>query len=169
MQATSELSMPMPGCDSTESEGSAPASHLSSSTTKILPDTDIPLTVEAMMEDLAISFFVGAGDEVTGNIKVQQGKSIVVRGRVNGSIECRGFVVILKEGHVEGSIKAGQLWIEGEVGSASQGNSKIDVGTLHINKGARVYADCVYDQISIATPNRGLRGNLEARSATTKG
>jgi cytoskeletal protein CcmA (bactofilin family) len=142
-------------------------SKTSSSKDMLIPHTESPLEVTALLDRLNVSFTIGEGDEVAGSIKLSDSKCIVVRGTVRGDIECSGMVVLMKGGRVEGNIKAGQVWIEGDVAPTQSGTqAKIDAGTLHIGTNARVIADCVFDQISISTPNRGVRGALESRSTS---
>lgn len=128
-----------------------------------IPHTQSPVQVDTLVNSLKLSFTIGAEDTVEGKITLGKGKSILVRGKVIGDINCPGMIIIMKEGIVEGNINAGQLWIEGEIRPNDGKQSIITVGTLHIGNGALVNADCIYDQISIATPNRGVKGNLQSR------
>lgn len=127
------------------------------------PTTEPNVTAEALLKDLKVSFTIGEDDEVSGTIRTKEGASIVIRGVVKGNIECKGCVVLIKGGRIEGTVTAAQAWIEGDIDSADGKTSVLDVGELHIGKGARVIADCSYDNLSIATPNRGVRGRLECR------
>lgn len=131
---------------------------------RLIPHTASPIGVNELLVDLPISFTVGEGDEVEGKITLGEGKCVVIRGVVRGDVHCKGLVILMTGGKVLGNVVAGQAWIEGEVGGGDNPSS-IDAGTLHIGIGARVTADCTYDQISIATPNRGVKGRLESRAS----
>jgi cytoskeletal protein CcmA (bactofilin family) len=130
-----------------------------------LPILHSEQNVEAMLNKLNISVTIGLGDIMEGRITMQEGKCIVVRGTVKGEIICPGTVLIMDRAIIEGNIKAGQLWIEGEVRpNGNETTARIEASALHIGSNALVNADCFYEKISIATssPNRGIKGRLES-------
>lgn len=129
-----------------------------------IPTTSSPVEINTLIENLHLSCTVGEGDTIEGTLTIGKGKGLVIRGTIIGDIKCEGMVVVMKGGIVEGNITASQLWIEGTVKQGAN-NGKLDVGTVHIGVDALVEADCTYDQISIATPNRGLKGQLSYRQA----
>jgi len=165
-------SMTMPELASTESNelhstrganSYASVSPIAGDKTPAIPNTESPVQIETLIDSINLSFTIGTDDSVEGKISLGKGKSLLIRGKVTGDINCPGMVIIMKEGVVEGNINAGQLWIEGEIRPNNGNPSKIDAGILHIGNGALVNADCLYTQISIATPNRGVKGNLQSR------
>lgn len=129
------------------------------------PSAPPPMDVEAQLTKLNVTVTIGNGDLIEGAIKLGKGKSIVIRGTVKGSVQCEGCVVLLKEGRIEGNLQAGQAWIEGEITPLNGVAARVDVGALHIGNSGKVTADIVYDLITMATPNRGVRGKLESRNA----
>lgn len=135
-------------------------------TRDVIPAMSSPITADALIEKLKVSMTVGAGDIIEGALRLSEGNSIVIRGTIRGEVVCKGVVLLMSGGKVEGNIVAGQAWIEGDVLPDQKGQSRIDAGILHIGNNARVEADCVYDRISIATQNRGVKGKLDSRSTT---
>lgn len=130
--------------------GSAPA-----------PDTDSD-TASLSAKDLNVSMAIGAEDVVEGKIRVGKNKTLVVRGIVNGEIISQGQVIILPGARVLGKITAAALTTEGDIGDAKN-PAQIEVGNLLIGTGSRTIADCVYDTMSVLTPNRGVRGQMLPR------
>lgn len=128
------------------------------------PSAPPPMDVEAQLKKLNVTVTIGSGDLIEGAIKLGKGKSIVIRGTVRGSVQCEGCVVLLKEGKIEGNLQAGQAWIEGEINSFNGTPAHVDVGAIHIGNSGKVTGDIVYDLITMATPNRGVRGKLESRT-----
>lgn len=125
-------------------------------------------TADVLVDSLEISMAIGVDDVIEGKIRIGGKKSLVIRGTVLGSIECAGRVVVLPGGNVKGHIRAAALWVEGDVGET--GNpSTVDVGDLHLGVQSRVVGDCTYDTLSVATPNRGIRGQLIPRSEADHG
>jgi cytoskeletal protein CcmA (bactofilin family) len=157
------------------------ASHEATNTSRAAEpattDTALPIlhseqNVEAMLNKLNISVTIGLGDVMEGRITMQEGKCIVVRGTVKGEINCPGTVLIMDSAVVEGNIKAGQLWLEGEVRpNGNEGTPRIEASALHIGSNALVIADCFYEKISIATSssNRGIKGRLESLAVSQYG
>lgn len=120
-------------------------------------------TAEVLCETLDISMAIGTEDVIEGNVRIGGKKSLVIRGTVNGSVECAGRVLVMPGGHVHGHIRAAALWIEGDVGVASK-PAKVDAGDLHLGVNSKVVGDCTYDTLSVAGPNRGVRGQMIPRS-----
>lgn len=120
-------------------------------------------TAEVLCDTLDISMAIGAEDVIEGNVRIGGKKSLVIRGTVNGSIECAGRVLVMPGGVVQGQIRAAALWIEGDVGVANK-PAKVDVGDLHLGVNSKVVGDCTYDTLSVAGPNRGVRGQMIPRS-----
>lgn len=120
-------------------------------------------TAEVLCETLDISMAIGTDDVVEGNIRIGGKKSLVIRGTVLGSIECAGRVLIMPGGSVQGHIRAATLWIEGDVGTSGK-PATVDVGDLHLGVNSKVNGDCTYDTLSVAVPNRGVRGQMIPRS-----
>jgi len=125
-------------------------------------------TADVLVESLDISMAIGVDDVIDGKIRIGGKKSLVIRGTVLGSVECAGRVVILGGGSVKGHIRAAALWVEGDVGETGK-PSTVDVGDLHLGVQSRVVGDCTYDTLSVATPNRGIRGQLIPRSEAEHG
>lgn len=125
-------------------------------------------TADVLVDSLEISMAIGSDDVIEGKIKIGGKKSLVIRGTVLGSVDCAGRVVILPGGSVKGHIRASALWVEGDVGETSK-PSTVDVGDLHLGVQSRVVGDCTYDTLSVATPNRGIRGQLIPRSEAENG
>ncbi len=121
------------------------------------------VSAKVAAERLEVSMAVGEGDYIEGKIRVGPGKSLVIRGCVNGEIECQGTVVILSGGKVLGLVKAAQLVNEGDIGELKN-PAKLDVGELVLGVNSRVIGDTVYDTLAVATPNRGVRGQMIPRS-----
>lgn len=142
-------------------------SQAPSSNTFQMPLTRATVTADQLLEKMDVSFAVGEGDEVEGKIKVGNARCIVINGVVKGDIETKGAVIVMKSGRVLGNIVAGHAWIEGEVANLNDKTCKIEAGTLHIGQNSLVIADCYYDQISIDSTNRGVRGRLESRQNNT--
>lgn len=121
------------------------------------------ITAEILAEDMNISMAIGAEDVIEGKIKVGSGRSLVIRGKVEGEIECTGRVVVMPGAVVLGKIHAAALWVEGDIGD--KGNpASVDVGDLHLGVNSRVIGDCTYDTMGVAMPNRGVRGQMIPRS-----
>lgn len=125
-------------------------------------------TADVLVDSLEISMAIGSDDVIEGKIKIGGKKSLVIRGTVLGSIECAGRVVVLSGGSVKGHIRAAALWVEGDVGETGKA-STVDVGDLHLGVQSKVVGDCTYDTLSVATPNRGIRGQLIPRSEADNG
>lgn len=130
-----------------------------------IPQMNSPISADTLVEEINLTMTIGEDDRVEGKIIAGKGKAIVIRGTVVGEIISQGLVVVMKEARIQGSIKASQVWVEGEVTASQDGLGKIDAGTLHIGCNALVKVDCVFDQISIATPNRGIKGRLDSRDS----
>lgn len=120
-------------------------------------------TADVLVESLDISMAIGVDDVIEGKIVIGGKKSLVIRGTVIGNIECAGRVVVLPGGKVKGLIRASALWVEGDVGETGK-PSTVDVGDLHLGVQSKVIGDCTYDTLSVAVPNRGIRGQLIPRS-----
>lgn len=120
-------------------------------------------TAEVLCESLDISMAIGTDDVIDGKIKIGGKKSLVIRGTVLGSIECAGRVLVMAGGSVHGHIRAAALWIEGDVGASGK-PANVDVGDLHLGTNSKVVGDCTYDTLSVAVPNRGVRGQMIPRS-----
>jgi cytoskeletal protein CcmA (bactofilin family) len=125
-------------------------------------------TAEVLCETLDISMAIGVEDVIEGNIKIGGKKSLVIRGTVMGSIECAGRVLIMPGGRVQGVIRATALWIEGDVGVSGK-PATVEVGDLHLGTNSRVIGDCTYDTLSVASSNRGIRGQMIPRSEADHG
>ena len=125
-------------------------------------------TAEVLCDTLEISMAIGAEDVIEGNIRIGGKKSLVIRGTVVGSIECAGRVLIMPGGKVQGHIRAAALWIEGDVGVSGK-PANVDVGDLHLGTNSKVIGDCTYDTLSVAVPNRGVRGQMIPRSEADHG
>lgn len=118
---------------------------------------------DVLVESLDISMAIGVDDVIEGKIRIGGKKSLVIRGTVLGNIECAGRVIVMSGGSVKGHIRAAALWVEGDVGETGK-PCTVDVGDLHLGVQSRVVGDCTYDTLSVATPNRGIRGQLIPRS-----
>jgi len=125
-------------------------------------------SADVLCDTLDISMAIGVEDVIEGKISIGGKKSLVIRGTVVGSVECAGRVVIMPGGSVQGYIRAAALWIEGDVGVNGQ-PAKVDVGDLHLGVNSKVIGDCTYDTLSVAVPNRGIRGQLIPRSEADHG
>lgn len=125
-------------------------------------------TADVLVETLDISMAIGVDDVIEGTIRIGGAKSLVIRGTVLGNVECAGRVVILAGGSVKGHVRAAALWVEGEVGKKGE-PATVDVGDLHLGVQSRVVGDCTYDTLSVALPNRGIRGQLIPRSEADHG
>ncbi|MFC5511036.1 polymer-forming cytoskeletal protein [Massilia jejuensis] len=125
-------------------------------------------TADVLVDALEVSMAIGSDDVIEGKIRIGGKKSLVIRGTVLGSVECAGRVVILSGGSVKGHIRAAALWVEGDVGETGK-PSTVEVGDLHLGVQSRVIGDCTYDTLSVATPNRGIRGQLIPRSEADNG
>jgi cytoskeletal protein CcmA (bactofilin family) len=125
-------------------------------------------TADVLVDSLEISMAIGTDDVIEGKVRIGGKKSLVIRGTVLGSVECAGRVVILPGGIVKGHIRAAALWVEGDVGETGK-PSNVDVGDLHLGMHSKVVGDCTYDTLSVATPNRGIRGQLIPRSEADNG
>ncbi|MGX9221749.1 bactofilin family protein (plasmid) [Massilia varians] len=120
-------------------------------------------TAEALCETLDISMAIGTDDLIEGTIRIGGNKSLVIRGKVMGNVECAGRVLVMPGGVVQGNIHAASLWNEGDIGVQGQPTT-VNVGDLHLGVGSKVIGDCIYDTFSVATPNRGVRGQMIPRS-----
>lgn len=120
-------------------------------------------TAEALCETLDISMAIGTDDVIEGTIRIGGNKSLVIRGKVMGNVECAGRVLVMQGGVVQGNIHAASLWNEGDIGVQGQPTT-VNVGDLHLGVGSKVIGDCIYDTFSVATPNRGVRGQMIPRS-----
>lgn len=118
---------------------------------------------EVLCETLDISMAIGAEDVIEGTIRIGGNKSLVIRGKVMGNVECAGRVLVMAGGVVQGNIHAASLWNEGDIGVQGQPTT-VNVGDLHLGVGSKVIGDCIYDTFSVATPNRGVRGQMIPRS-----
>lgn len=129
------------------------------------PQARSQTTAQTLLDSLDISFTVGETDVVEGKISIGEGKTIVISGTVIGEIHSKGSVVLMKGGKILGNVSAAQIWLEGDISAAPGSNqpARIDVGYLHLGQNARIVADCVYDMMSMESPNRGIRGRLECR------
>lgn len=125
-------------------------------------------TAEVLCEMLDVSMAIGSDDVIDGKIRIGGKKSLVIRGTVMGSVECAGRVLIMPGGSVQGHIRAAALWIEGDVGTSGK-PSNVDVGDLHLGVNSKVIGDCTYDTLSVAVPNRGVRGQMIPRSEAENG
>jgi cytoskeletal protein CcmA (bactofilin family) len=125
-------------------------------------------TADVLCETLDISMAIGVDDVIEGNIRIGGKKSLVIRGTVMGSIECAGRVLIMPGGKVQGQVRAAALWIEGDVGVSGK-PANVDVGDLHLGINSKVIGDCTYDTLSVAVPNRGVRGQMIPRSEADHG
>lgn len=131
-----------------------------------IPHTSNPVEMDVLLGQLNLSMTIGEGDVIDGGtITIGEGKSMVVKGMVRSDIVCHGVLIITKTGTVQGSIQAGQCWIEGEVTSSAGEESLIDAGVLHLGVGSKINANCVYDQLSISSPNRGVSGRMNSRNS----
>lgn len=128
----------------------------------LLPST-VPLVLDDLLKTFDFSFIIGQGDKAKGDIEIGKGKALLIRGQFDGNITCPGQVFVLKEGKVNGNIKAGQLWIDGEIGVPGEG-SKIEAGSVHVGNTARINADIEYELLSMANHNRGITGRLSSRN-----
>lgn len=128
----------------------------------LLPST-VPLVLDDLLQTFEFSFIIGQGDKAKGDIEIAKGKALLIRGQFDGNITCPGQVFVLKEGKVNGNIKAGQLWIDGEIGVPGEG-SKIEAGSVHVGNTARINADIEYELLSMANHNRGITGRLSSRN-----
>jgi cytoskeletal protein CcmA (bactofilin family) len=125
-------------------------------------------TADVLCETLDISMAIGVDDVIDGKIRIGGKKSLVIRGTVMGSVECAGRVLIMPGGSVQGHIRAAALWIEGDVGTSGK-PANVDVGDLHLGTNSKVIGDCTYDTLSVAVPNRGVRGQMIPRSESDNG
>lgn len=119
--------------------------------------------VSDFYERVATSCVVGGDTVVEGHIRVTRGKSIVVRGFVNGHIECDGYVLVLPEGRIGGDVRSAYLWNEGKIEALDGGLVTVDVGVLHMGPGGAIKGNVTYDHLSMANGNKGVRGTLETR------
>jgi cytoskeletal protein CcmA (bactofilin family) len=120
-------------------------------------------TAEVLCETLDISMAIGTEDVIEGTIRIGGNKSLVIRGKVMGNVECAGRVLVMAGGVVQGNIHAASLWNEGDIGVQGQPTT-VNVGDLHLGVGSKVIGDCIYDTFSVATPNRGIRGQMIPRA-----
>lgn len=125
------------------------------------PTSAVPARLAAA--DLQVSMAIGEGDYIEGKIRVGAGKGLVIRGCVNGEIECEGTVVICAGGKVLGHVKASQVINEGDIGEPKN-PAKLDVGDLTLGVNSRVIGDVTYDTMAVNVPNRGIRGQMIPRS-----
>jgi len=125
-------------------------------------------TADVLCDTLDISMAIGVEDVIEGNIRIGGKKSLVIRGTVVGSIECAGRVVIMPGGKVQGHVRAAALWIEGDVGASGK-PANVEAGDLHLGMNSKVIGDCTYDTLSVAVPNRGVRGQMIPRSEADHG
>ena len=171
----------MPSLDTpyTNRSGAAPASTPSPRSPTFNPGADPRessfaehvakgTTADVLVESLDISMAIGVDDVIEGKISIGGKKSLVIRGTVLGNIECAGRVVVLSGGKVKGHIRAAALWVEGDVGETGK-PATVDVGDLHLGVQSKVVGDCTYDTLSVAVPNRGIRGQLIPRSEADHG
>lgn len=119
--------------------------------------------VSDFLEDVASSSAIGAETLIDGNVRVVRGKSVIIRGTVNGSVECEGFVLLLPEGRIHGTVRAGHLWVEGEIAPCDGSAIKVEAGILHLGPGGHIKAHVTYDHLSMADGNRGIQGGMTLR------
>lgn len=120
-------------------------------------------SAEVLCESLDISMAIGTDDVIEGSVRIGGKKSLVVRGTIIGNIDCAGRVLVMPGATVQGHIRAAALWIEGEVGVTGK-PATVDAGDLHLGINSKVIGDCTYDTLSVAGPNRGVRGQMIPRS-----
>lgn len=144
----------------------APAPRFSASDTAAIPQTQNPIDMNVLLEGMNVTMTIGKGNVIDGSASVGEGECMIVRGTVRGNIICPGMLIVAETGVIEGDIHAGQCWIEGEIASSGHEMTRIDAAILHLGVGSKVTANCTYDQLSISTPNRGIRGNMNLRDST---
>lgn len=119
--------------------------------------------VKLNIEDMQVSMAIGEEDEVQGKITITgAGKTLVIRGTVDGEIVAAGNVIVMNSARVFGKITAASLTTEGEIGDVKR-PAEINVGALTFAANSRTVANCTYDTMCVETPNRGIRGTLQPR------
>jgi cytoskeletal protein CcmA (bactofilin family) len=107
-----------------------------------------------------ITTVIDQGVHFEGTFSSQSGKAILVSGKVTGSIESTGAVIVNVGGEVHGTIKAKAAQIAGTVRRRTA-EDKIDVeGTLVLAKGAKVICDAVYGDLK-AEHGVVISGNMQ--------
>lgn len=79
----------------------------------------------------SITTMIDEGVEIHGKVCVANGRAILISGKVVGSVESNGVVIVNVGGNVEGSIKAKSLQVGGQIERISE-NDLIHVSGIMI-------------------------------------
>lgn len=110
---------------------------------------------------------VQQGAEVAGPVIGAADEVLVIRGRVRGSIDCQGGVIVAHGGWVQGSIKADFVQVAGRVERPSA-SAKVEVtGVLVVMATGALSIDACAGAMHIAYGS-GINGALEHRGVTRK-
>jgi cytoskeletal protein CcmA (bactofilin family) len=124
------------------------------------------IQVDALIGDLDLAMLVGEDAVVGGKLTVTKGKSVLIKGVVHGDVDCEGTVVISESGKIFGTVIAGSLWVGGYIGPNPENLDQrvtVEAGLVHLCPKGRIVGDTTYDRLSMASGNRGIKGNLIER------
>lgn len=121
--------------------------------------------IDELMEvdERALTTLVDQGVHIEGKITLKGGRHILISGRVTGSIESDGVVVVNGGAEVVGSIRAKSVQVAGTVRRGADGGELDVQDTLVLGKGAKVQCDAKYGDLK-AEHGVQIAGNIRPRN-----
>lgn len=113
-----------------------------------------------------LNTILGKGSVVKGDLIVQH--SMRVDGTVKGTIEADGFLVVGKEGIVEGEIKVGNIVVGGTVKGNINASSKVLLEAKSVFRGDMLTSKLVIEEGAIFEGNCSMNGDFEPNKKKDK-
>lgn len=105
---------------------------------------DDPFALESGGEDT----LVGSSCSMAGDIVCEvPGKTIVIAGKLRGTICSAGRVIIAEGGQVEGSVRASRLAVAGRIARRTEEDGVVVDGELALARGASLECSAVYETL----------------------